>query len=80
MRVKTTKTARTASGAGIQTRTLKEPGCEVTRVRVNGEVEVASRDGWICFWTAGREIRIGPLTPEQAAKLSEDLGYDGVSD
>jgi hypothetical protein len=78
MQVNATKTSRAGAKPGIQTRTLKEPGCEVTRVRVNGDVEVASRDGWICFWTAGREIRIGPLTPEQALKLSEDLGYDGV--
>ena len=62
----------------IQTRTVKEIGCEVTRVRINGRVEVGTRDGWLCFWTAGREVRVGPLTPEQAEKLAEDLGYDAL--
>ena len=65
--------------AVIQTRTVQETGCEVTRVRVNGRVEVATRDGWLCFWTAGREVRVGPLTPEQAEKLCEDLGYDALT-
>jgi hypothetical protein len=62
--------------AVIQTRTVQETGCEVTQVRINGRVDVGTRDGWLCFWTAGREVRVGPLTPEQAEKLSEDLGYD----
>jgi hypothetical protein len=79
MRVKAKRAAHAAGRATIQTRTLKEPGCEVTRVRISGEVEVASRDGWVRFWTAGREVCIGPLTPEQVEKLSEDLGYDGLS-
>ena len=64
--------------AVIQTREVLEIGCEVTRVRINGRVEVGTRDGWLCFWTAGREVRVGPLTPEQAEKLSEDLGYDAL--
>ena len=79
MQLKRTKTSQAGGKPAIQTRTLKEPGCEVTRVRLGDNVEVASQDGWLCFWTAGREFRIGPLTPEQAAKLSDDLGYDGVS-
>ena len=62
----------------IQTRTVQETACEVTRVRINGPVEVGTRDGWLCFWTAGREVRVGPLTPEQAEKLFEDLGYDAL--
>ena len=65
--------------AVIQTRAVQETGCDVTRVRINGRVEVGTRDGWLCFWTAGREVRVGPLTPEQAAKLSEDLGYDALA-
>ena len=65
--------------AVIQTRTLEETGCEVTRVRINGRVEVGTRDGWLCFWTAGREVRVGPLTPDQAEKLAEDLGYDALT-
>jgi hypothetical protein len=64
--------------AALQTRDVREPGCDVTRVRINGRVEVGTRDGWLCFWTAGREVRVGPLTPEQAEKLSEDLTYDAL--
>ena len=33
---------------------------------------------WLIFWTAGREVRIGPLTRDQAEKLAEDLSYDAV--
>ena len=58
----------------------KKTGCQVTSVRLNGEVEVGTRDGWLCFWLAGREVRIGPLTPEQAEKLAEDLEYEAVSE
>jgi hypothetical protein len=57
----------------------KKTGCQVTSIRLNGEVEVGTRDGWLCFWLAGREVCIGPLTPEQAEKLAEDLGYEAVS-
>jgi hypothetical protein len=57
----------------------KKTNCHVTRVRVGKKVEVAARDGWLYFWTAGEEIRIGPITPEQAEKLSEDLGYEAVA-
>ena len=52
---------------------------DITDIRITGDVEVGTRDGYLRFWTAGREIRIGPLTPEQAEKLSEDLGYDAVA-
>jgi hypothetical protein len=51
----------------------------VTEVRIRGNVEVATIDGYLSFWTAGREVRIGPVTPEQAEKLCEDLGYDAVA-
>ena len=52
---------------------------DLTDIRITRDVEVGSVDGYLRFWTAGREIRIGPLTPEQAEKLSEDLGYDAVA-
>jgi hypothetical protein len=48
-------------------------------VRIDGRIEVGTEEGWLCFWTDGREFRIGPLTPEQAEKLAEDLGYDAVA-
>ncbi|MCC6420797.1 MAG: hypothetical protein IT429_21390, partial [Gemmataceae bacterium] len=44
------------------------------------EVEVGARDGWLCFWLAGREVRVGPLTPEQAEKLAEDLAYEALDE
>ena len=50
----------------------------VTDIRVSPAVEVGTIDGYLCFWTQGREIRIGPLTPDQAEKLAEDLGYEAV--
>jgi hypothetical protein len=62
----------------LRVRKAKEPGCEVLKVRLSGDIEVATRDGWLCFWTAGREVRVGPLTKDQAEKLCEDLGYDAV--
>ncbi|MBI1913400.1 MAG: hypothetical protein HYS12_01375 [Planctomycetes bacterium] len=49
-----------------------------TDIRITPEVDVGTIDGFLSFWTQGREIRIGPLTPEQAEKLAEDLGYDAV--
>jgi len=49
-----------------------------TDIRITPAVDVGTIDGCLCFWTQGREIRIGPLTPEQAEKLAEDLGYDAV--
>lgn len=64
--------------ATLQAKSRREKGCQVTRVRIDETVEVATRDRWLCFWVAGREVRIGPLTPDQAEKLSEDLGYDAV--
>jgi hypothetical protein len=62
----------------IKVKTGTELDCRVTKVRINSKVEVGTRGRWLCFWTAGREVRIGPLTPSQAEKLSEDLGYDAV--
>jgi hypothetical protein len=62
----------------LRTKTVDEPGCEVVRIQISGHVEVGTRDGWLRFWTAGREVRIGPLSPQQAEDLAEDLGYDAV--
>ena len=62
----------------LRMKTVEEPGVLVTRIRLDEQVEVGTIDGWLCFWTAGREFRVGPLSPEQAEKLSEDLGYDAV--
>jgi hypothetical protein len=64
--------------AGFRIKTIEESGCLLTEIRINNKVEVGTEDGWLCFWTAGREIRMGPLTPEQAEKLSEDLGYEAL--
>ncbi len=64
--------------AAVRVRTVAEKGCQTTSIKINGTVEVGTRDGWICFWTAGREVRIGPLTPQQAEDLCEDLGYDAL--
>jgi len=52
---------------------------DITDIRITRDVEVGTVDGYLRFWTAGREVRIGPLTAEQAEKLSEDLGYDAVA-
>jgi hypothetical protein len=41
-------------------------------------VEVGTQDRWLCFWTDGREVRVGPLSADQAEKLAEDLGYDAL--
>jgi hypothetical protein len=56
----------------------KRTQCRVTLVRVDDEVEVGTRDGWLCFWVAGREVRVGPLSADQAEKLAEDLEYEAV--
>jgi hypothetical protein len=63
----------------VRTRMHEEDKTLVTRVRLSAEVQVAVIDGCISLWTAGREVRIGPLTTEQAQQLCEDLGYEAVS-
>jgi hypothetical protein len=72
--------AAKANGAAIHinNKVDRKMACRVTSIRIDDAVEVATRNGWLCFWVGGREIRIGPLTPEQAEKLAEDLGYDAV--
>jgi hypothetical protein len=70
------KAARWASIRSA-TRKSKTDGV-VTRIKIDEKVNVATSDGWLCFWVAGREVRIGPLTPEQAEHLADDLAYDAV--
>ncbi len=64
----------------IRVKTYLDEGSDthVTDIRIRGNVEAATIDGYLCFWVAGREVRIGPLTPDQAEGLCEDLGYDAV--
>jgi hypothetical protein len=56
----------------------EETDCRVTRVRINGRVDVGTLERWLVFWTAGREVHVGPLSRDQAEKLAEDLAYDSV--
>jgi hypothetical protein len=62
----------------VESRVEKKTGCHVTSVRIDDAVEVGTRDGWVCFWVAGREVRIGPISADQAEKLAEDLEYEAV--
>ena len=62
----------------IQVKSIEEPGCRVTKIKISAAVDVGTRTGWICLWTDGREVRIGPLTPDQADKLSDDLAYEAI--
>jgi hypothetical protein len=73
------ETIRAVAGINVSSKRERKTGCRVTQVRIGPQVEVATRDGWICFWVAGREVRIGPVTPEQAESLVEDLEYDAVA-
>lgn len=68
------------AGIRVVNKAEKHTGCQVTTVRLGSEVEVGARDGWLCFWLAGREVRVGPLTPEQAEKLAEDLAYEALDE
>ena len=65
--------------SAIQMKHIQDKEQHLTRIRINSTVDVGTVDGWICFWVAGREVKIGPVTPDQAEKLSEDLGYDAVA-
>jgi hypothetical protein len=60
----------------LRVQEVEEQGCQTTRVTITAEVQAATRDGWLCFWVAGREVTIGPLTPTQAQHLCDDLEYD----
>ncbi len=57
----------------------RDEATDLLDVRITGDVEVGTLGGCLRFWVAGREVRIGPLTPEQAGKLADDLGYDAVA-
>ena len=72
-----TKAPKTAKSI-LKIRELDEHGDQVTEVKIGPAVDVGVRDGYLCFWTAGREVRVGPLSPEQAELLCEDLGYESV--
>jgi len=72
------KSAKEKTALRVKAYFDEEMDTHVTEIRIRADVEVATIDGYICFWTAGREVRIGPVTPEQAEKLSDDLGYDAV--
>ena len=73
------KSARVKAAIRVKTFLDEDTMTHVTDIRIGDNVEVATIDGCMCFWIEGREIRIGPLTPEQAEKLSEDLGYDAAA-
>jgi hypothetical protein len=74
----TRQTVRPRASIRVANRLETKTGCQVTCVRIDEEVEVGTRDGWLCFWVAGREVRVGPLSAEQAEKLAEDLEYEAV--
>jgi hypothetical protein len=62
----------------FRVRFLKETACRVIRVRLGKNVEVRTEDRWLSFWTAGQEVRVGPLTADQCEKLAEDLAYEAI--
>ncbi|HKB38828.1 MAG TPA: hypothetical protein VKD72_20460 [Gemmataceae bacterium] len=72
------KSAKVKAAIRIKGKYDEKFNTHTTDIRITADVEVGTIDGCLCFWTQGREIRIGPLTPEQAEKLSEDLGYEAV--
>jgi hypothetical protein len=51
----------------------------VTTVEINEHVGLTTEDRYIHVSGGGREMRIGPLSVEQAEGLCEDLGYDGLA-
>jgi hypothetical protein len=79
MELKVVKQAlRNRSSIRVANKVEKKTGCQVTYIKINRDVEVGVRDGWMCFWVAGREVCVGPFTPDQAEKLAEDLEYEAV--
>jgi hypothetical protein len=74
----TPEVIRSRAGIRVVNQIEKKTRCQVTSVRISGDVEVGTRDRWLCFWVAGREVRVGPLSAEQAEKLAEDLEYEAV--
>ena len=87
MKTKTPKSAKVKAAIRVKTlsvkgdvRTLLEDNAtHVTEVRIKKDVEVGTRDNYLCFWTQGREVRIGPLSKEQAETLSDDLAYEALN-
>lgn len=75
---RTTKTAQVKAAIRIRTRMEFDNSTSATEVLIRPNVEVAVREGFLCFWTDGREVRVGPLTADQAEKLADDLGYAAV--
>jgi hypothetical protein len=80
------KSARIKTAIRVRTRSHErfdngddDSATDLTDIRITRDVEVGTLDGYLRFWVAGREIRIGPLTPEQAEQLADDLGYDAVA-
>src|SRR5262245_1218404 len=73
------KPAKVKAAMRVKTYLNPEIMTHVTHIRIRDNVEVATIDGYLRFWIGGREVRIGPLTPDQAEKLCEDLGYDAVA-
>jgi len=72
------KSARVKSAIRIRQTFNETFTTHTTEIRITPLVDVGTIDGFLSFWTEGREVRIGPLTPDQAEKLAEDLGYDAV--
>ena len=76
---KSAKSAKVKAAIRVRQRYDESFDTHTTDIRLTPDVEVGTLDGYLCFWTQGREIRVGPLAPEQAEKLAEDLGYDAVA-
>lgn len=62
----------------LRIRFEKEEDWLTTHIGIDQNVEVASEEGYLCFWISGREVKLGPLSKEQAGKLAEDLAYEAV--
>jgi hypothetical protein len=73
-----TKSAKVKAAIRVRTAPEYDGSTSATEVRIRPHVEVAVTDGFLCFWTDGREVRVGPLSPDQAEKLADDLSYAAV--
>jgi hypothetical protein len=78
MKTLTAKSVKEKVAIRIKTFFDEEMSTHVTDIRIRDSAEVATIDGYLHIWTSGREVKIGPLTAEQAEKLCEDLGYDAI--
>ncbi len=72
----TTKPPKPKATIRVQ-ETQHEDG-RVVRVCLHPGAEVTTEDRHLVMFDGTLEVRVGPLTPEQALKLSEDLGYEAV--